>query len=281
MYMPTKSKVITYGLDGFFLLLGVWWITLQARGLTTSNENYHFNFAYAVMAAWGGVITLKNAKEWGGFKSLYGKAVIGLGLSLISFAVGGITWAYYNYGGFLPANFINPQTISDVPYPGWPDIGFGLFFPFALYGLWSLVSAVGFKFVWQTMRGKAILVLTPVIALLLTFFVFKNIRSLTLDNNAETLAVALNYYYTVGDAIIIGISAALLFLSKKFSGGKLTPAFTFITIGLIIQYIADFIFNYRTTQATYYNADVSDMLYAIGLYLLAVGGGMFTLKGKR
>ncbi|MDQ3098250.1 MAG: hypothetical protein M3Q44_00700 [bacterium] len=279
--MPTKSKTITYALDGFFLLLGLWWLTLQARGLTVSNENYHFNFAYALMAAWGGIVTLKNAKEWGGFNSLYGKAVIGFGLSLLSFAAGGITWAYYNYGGFLPANFISPQTISDVPYPGLPDLGFGLFFPFALFGLWSLVSAVGFKYVWQTARGKAILLLTPCFAILLTFLVYKGIRTLSLSTDAETLAVVLNYYYTVGDAIMIGISISLLFLAKKFSGGKLTSAFAFITIGLIVQYFADFIFNYRVSQETYFNADISDMLYATGLYLISVGGSMFTLKGKR
>ncbi len=279
--MPSKSKLVTYGLDGFFLLLGLWWLTLQARGLSNSNENYHFNFAYAIMAAWGGLLVIRNAKEWGGLKSLYGRSVIGFGLALISFAIGGLTWAYYNYGGFMPSNVFNPQPISDVPFPGWPDVGFGLFFPFCLWGLWSLVSAVGFKYLWQTTRGKALLILTPVLATAITFIVYKDIRPLAVSDNAAALAVALNYYYTIGDAIMIGISLSLLFLSKKFTGGKLTFAFAFITIGLAIEYIADFIFNYRTNRTTYYNADISDMLYATALYLIAVGGSMFTLKGKR
>ncbi len=279
--MPIKDKIRYYLLDVVFFLLGIWWLYLQAAGLTSSPQNYHFNFVYALMTIGGGVIILRNSREWGGLKSLYGKSLLGLGLALISFGIGGITWAYYNYGGFLPGNFIQPQTISNVPYPGLPDIGFGLFFPFALYGLWSLVRAVGFKYLWQTTRGKAILILTPFIAALITFLVFKDIRPLTVSGSAAVLAVILNYYYTIGDAVMIGISISLLFLSKKFTGGKLTPAFVFITIGLIVQYFADFLFNYRTSQAIYYNADISDMLYATGFYLISVGGSMFTLKGKR
>ncbi len=280
MYMPSKSKLSYYALDIFFLFLGMWWLTIQARGLTTGAENYHFNTAYAIMTALGGVIAIRNAKEWGGIKSLYGRTLIGVGLALISFAIGGIIWAYYNYGGLTLSNVLAPQPISDVPYPGWPDIGFGGFFPFCLFGLWSLVTAVGFKYVWQTNRGKLFLIVTPVVATVVTFLIFKDLRPLSFDGG-EALAVGLNYYYTVGDAIMIGISIALLFLSNKFGGGKLRPAVTFITLGLIVQYLADLIFNYRTSQETYYNADISDMLYATALYLIAVGGSMFTLRGKR
>lgn len=268
-------------MDGFFLLLGLWWLFTQARGLTDSVENYHFNTLYAVMAAWGGIITLRNAKEWGGFNSLYGKALVGFGLALISFSVGGLTWAYYNYGGLAPFNILNPTPISDVPFPGWPDVGFSLFFPFALYGLWSLVKAVGFRYVWQTTKGKLFLIISPIIATLFTFFLFKDLRLLSVTPDSEIVAVILNYYYTVGDAFMIGICISLLFISKKFGGGKLTTAFMFITLGIVIQYIADVIFNYRVVVETYYNADISDMLYASALYLIGVGGSMFTLKGKR
>jgi hypothetical protein len=275
-----KKNLLNWILDLSFIATGIWWITIFVRDINNI-ENYYFNLVYALITLLGGVIALINSKEWGGFKSLYGRALIGFGLSLIAWAFGGIVWAYYNFGGFTLDKFLNPQTISDVPAPGLPDLGFVLFFPFCLWGLICLLKATGFKYVWQTMRGKLLFTLTPIVATVITFIAYQNIRVLVASESTAMISVILNYYYNVSDAFMIGISIGLLFLAPKFSGGKLKNAFLLIVLGLIGQYLADFFFNIRIATGEYFNADFSDMLYAASLYLMSVGASMFTLRGRR
>jgi hypothetical protein len=274
------KRLLNRTLDISFIAISIWWVTIFARNINNT-ENYLFNLAYALLVLLGGIIAIINSKEWGSFTSLYGKALIGFGLSLIAWAIGGIIWAYYNFGGFTPDKFITPTPISDVPYPGLPDIGFGLFFPFCLFALICMLRAVGFKYVWQKVYGKLLFTLLPLAATLITFLVYQNIRALAVTEDLAVLGVVMNYYYNVSDAFMAGISISLLILSSKLSGGKLRGAVLLLAIGLIVQYLADFFFNLRVAQGTYFNADFTDMLYAGALYLISVGCSMFTLKGRK
>jgi hypothetical protein len=264
--MPKKLSALNVILDLGFLVLGVWWITITARALTDSSENYYFNLAYAVLGSYGGILAILKANEWGWWRSLYGKALISFGSAVIWWSIGGYIWAYYNLTG-----------ASEVPFPSNADhFGFAWFYPLTLLAMVFLVKGLGFKYAWsKSSFSKIALLAIPVAAVILTFLLYKDIRE-----EGSFLLNFYKYFYNIGGSLILAASLTILYLSKYFSSGKLRPAIICIVLGLIVQYVADVAFNYRANPqiALYYNADFTDMLYALSLYLVSAGSTLFTLK---
>lgn len=270
----------TFSIHAFFAIVTGIWVTLQYTGTKDGTFAYTYNALYALMAFYGGVCAIITAKEWGWYKSLYGKTIILIGCTAIAWSMGGFIWAFYNFGGFSISNFLNPQTIEDVPYPSWADLGFGLYFPFALVALITLARALGIKYILKDKKGKFILILVPILALVVTFFLYKDLRQLRLTDTEELITVLLNYYYNVGGAFIASLAFLIVYLSPHYNSGKLRFAIYLIAISVTFQYFADLFFTYRTYPGieTYYNGDFSDLLYSISLYTLSIGASKITVK---
>lgn len=264
--MKRSSSLLNWVLDIGFLSIGIWWVTITARNQTSGVENYYFNLAYAFLGTLGGIIAIAHSKEWGWWRSLYGKALISFGVAVAWWSLGGYIWAYYNFTGQ-----------SDIPFPSNADhFGFAWFYPLTFIGMVFLVKGLGFKYAWKKSKfGKIALIAIPILATFATFYIYKDIRV-----EGSSLLNFYKYFYNIGGSLALAASITILFLSKYFSGGKLRPAIVCIVLGVVIQYIADVTFTYRANPqiALYYNADYTDMLYATSLYLVSAGASLFTLK---
>lgn len=274
------SSIRLFTLHAFFAMLTGMWVALEYVKPGDGTFTYTYNFLYALLALYGGVCAFFTAKEWGGFKSLYGKTLIFLGITLVSWSVGGFIWAYYNFGGFTVNNFINPQTIDEAPYPSWADLGFGLYIPLALISLMTLAHAVGVKYIWKDHRGKIVLITVPVLATIVTFLMYKDLRQLQITDPGQFLQIFFNYYYTAGGAFIAALAGVIIYLSPQYQSGKLKYAIYLVAFGVTMQYVADFVFTYRTYPGieSYYNADISDFLYSLSLYAVAIGANKISIK---
>ena len=76
--------------------------------------------------------------------------------------------------------------------------------------------------------------------------------------------------YSVGDAIIFTIALAIFGLSWKHLGGRFKYPILTILAGFGVMYIADTVFNYRSLNNTYYNGDISDILYLASIIILCI-----------
>src|SRR3989344_1295996 len=238
--------VTLFALGGIVL---AWWIYLQSFSTHQTTLNFLFNGGYGLLYLLGAVVGLRGAFKFSLDKA-EGKGFLFLGLSLLFYAIGQYIWLYYNL-----------VLLVDSPFPSLADIPFTLFYPFAAFGLWELLktfeSVVSPRMIWE---GVAILALSAG----LTFFVF---NKPDLSPNTSLIERFFNIAYPLGDTLLI----TLALVSLRIYVGKIYAGFRILIVGLTIETVADFIFLSRSGSGTYWNGDLSDLLYSVGAFLITLG----------
>ena len=138
--------------------------------------------------------------------------------------------------------------------------------------MYSLSQATGAKFSLRRLRGRVLLIVLPIIAAIASYyFLFVIARNSSFEVEGGLLKIFLDFYYPIGDWVILTLSFLLFGLSFKYLGGKFKwPVFITI-LGFIVMFLADFSFSYTTTVGTYYNGNISDLLFAIALFVISFG----------
>ena len=85
-----------------FVLLSVFWLLLQTpffNGQMIFGHSYQkfFGAIYGLVALWGGVWGIIFSKEWGGTRSLIGKAMIVFSIGLFAQEFGQASYSYIDY----------------------------------------------------------------------------------------------------------------------------------------------------------------------------------------
>lgn len=256
-----KINKYTSFLWGFFVLILIYWIGIQASGITDLPINLLFSFSTAVLAFAGGVMGLIISQHWGGRKSSVGKAVLMMSLGTTSWSLGNFVWSFYNF-------VLN----TEMPYPSLADLGYTLAVPLWAIGVFYLSQATGAKFSLRRTKGRLLLVVLPVIAAALSYyFLFGIARNYSMPIEGGLLKIFLDFYYPIGDWVILTMSLLLFGLSVKYLGGRFRfPVFTLL-IGFVIMFFADFLFSYTTTVGTYYNGNLPDLLFAVAMFTISYG----------
>jgi hypothetical protein len=247
---------------------GISFLTVFTGFKHTQTYGYIFNFAYSLIPLFAGVYGFKISKRWGMFKSSLGKAIINLSISLFFWALGELIWAYYNF-------FLN----SNVPYPSWADVAYVLTYPFLAAGLIYLGQAMYMKLGLRKLRGKLFVIILPIAVVASSWYFLVDIaRGGSITSGGGILTVFFDVAYPTGDALILAI-AFLIFGFSFFSlGGRYKWPIFFTLAGVLLEYIADFVFSYTTTINSYYNGNWGDLIYLISLVVISLGVTTFDLS---
>lgn len=258
MNTNTSQKVSVVSL----IALVVFWAVLFFTGTTAGFYNYLYSFLFGLIPFFSGIVAMKGARMWGGFKTAIGKAVFFIGFGIFLWGCGENIWSYYNFFMGVPA-----------PYPSLADLGFAPSIFFYGLGAFYLSKVTGAKFGLRNVYAKIFLVAAPLILLILSYYALVIVaRGGVLVTAGESLLKAiLDIAYPFGDFVGVALAAVISGLSFRYMGGRYTLDIVAILLGLTVMTAADFIFSYTTTVGTYYNGNLGDLMLTVGLFLLSFG----------
>lgn len=220
----------------------IWNISLYFLPSHTTTANYLYNVGYACLYFIGAVVGIR-ASLTVSTKSSLGKTLLYLALGNAGYGMGLVTWAYYNVIARI-----------EVPFPSLADFFFLFcFIPCMAIGLIHLLRIYGIATIKQYIRWG--IVIFGICGLIILGFIMKP----DVSRDLPILTRAFNIAYPLGDTLLL-TGAILALLS---GGGKLSRGILILTIGYVFQVSADFVFAYRTTAETYWNGDISDLLFTI------------------
>jgi hypothetical protein len=232
----------------FFALLG-WHLILFFTNQTTTQWNYLFNTAYALLYFSAGVVGLFGVKLHG-IKSAVGREVFAIALGMFGFSIGLFIWSYYNIIAKV-----------GVPFPSIADFFFVLYIPFIGYGIINLLGIFGLFYSKRIMYES--LTVFILVAILIVFLG----NPPDLSTQLPLLTKALNVFYLLGDTFLVTLGVMLIRLTQ----GRINSSFFFFIGALLVMACADLLFSYRTGTGIYWNGDISDLLYAFAGFLFSMG----------
>jgi len=218
----------------------------------------YFGVFYGVIALWGGVWGLIIAREWGGFRSLLGRAIVMFSLGLFAQEFGQCAYTFYIFILHI-----------DVPYPSIGDIGFFATIPFYIYGAYLLARVAGVKISMSSYKSKLQAILIPAIMLLIAYGLFITHYTFASIDLSKPLQTFLNFGYPFGQAIYISIGILTYSLTRNILGGIMRPVILFLIIAFGAQFLADYAFIFFSDK--YYPGSILDYFYAIAYFLMAFG----------
>lgn len=224
-----------------------------------------YGYTYGLMALFGAIVGFSTFTKWGGFKSLLGKAIFMLSMGLLFQEIGQLFYTYY----------IEIIKI-DVPYPSLGDIGFFGSVIFYLVGAIYLyrVSGAQFSLKPQNVNGfiqaLSISIITPILLLGGSYFIFLNGYSPTFGSITNDLKTLLDFGYPLFQALYLSIVLITLVLAKNRLGGYIKKSIIFLGLALFIQYLADFMFLYLASRQTWVSGGLNDLVYLCAYFLMTV-----------
>lgn len=255
-------------LIGYLLQNVIFWVGIQFSNITDLPINLLYSFSNGFLGTVAGVMGILISKHWGGSKSAVGKAVLLISLGTTSWGLGTLIWSFYNFVLHIP-----------VPYPSWADLGYVLAVPFWTIGVFYLSKATGAKFSLRQLRGRLMLILLPLLAAVASYyFLYVIARESSFVVEGGLLKIFLDFYYPLGDWVILTFAFLIFGLSLQYLGGRFRWPVMTIILGFIFMFISDFTFSYTTTVESYYNGHLADLLFTVAIFVISLGVAGFYTK---
>lgn len=246
-----------------FVLLTFYWLYISYLGFSDNDHVLYFTLIYPMIAVIGGVAGLVYGQKWGGFKSALGKSISLLSLGLLAQFLGQLLYNYYVV--FLGV---------EVPYPSIGDISYFASVLLYLAGVWHLALVGGVRLTFTSLKGRILAIIVPLAMLCLSYYLLLS------DYDFESSGVSLiflDFGFPVGQALFVSLALLVLLTSKNILAGIMRPAIILLTIALVAQFIADFLFSYLYSSG--HDVYMLDYLYAAAYFLMAFAlvsiGNMF------
>lgn len=230
-----------------------------------------YSDSYWLVAVVGVICGLLVAKQWGGLKSVFGRALLLFTFGLAAQLFGQVTYSYYALVKHIEA-----------PYPSIGDIGFFGSILFYTAGVFVLSKAIGVRFKAAPAHEKLVAIAIPAVLLLSSWALF--LKDYEFEG-MPALTIFLDFGYPLGQATYISLALLAYILSRRSLGGTMKNKVLLILFALFVQYVADFLFLYRFSREQWYAGDVSDLLYQAAylfmtLALLQIGSVARKLRAK-
>ncbi len=179
-----------------------------------------------------------------------------LGLGALSWGLGQAAWTYYEL-------FVG----QDAPFPGPPDIGFFLCYPFLIAGVFLLFGSIPkegrFRLVFDS------IVTVSGVAILSWYFILQHLWT---ASDVSPLAKFLGMCYPCGDLIVL--FGAMVLISGSYGDKGLRESVAFLTGGIIMIAAADAGYAFYTLNQTYHTGMWTDSFWSFGWLLF---GGAFAV----
>ena len=244
-----------------YVATAVFWALLTIyTGHTSNRAGLYLQIILFIIPFLGALAGFINSRLWGGLKSAIGKAIIFISLGTLTWSIVMLAWNYYIFVAKV-----------EVPYPSWADAAFILSWPLWAIGVLFLAKAKGVKFALRQAKGKVLLFIVPLIAIVASYYLLVEVARdgvIELDvSNAWKLFFDL--FYPIGSAVILTIALTFFSLSRDFLGGRYKAPVIILIVAFLVNYLSDFVFSYTTTNGTYFNGHFVDFLFLTAMYLLA------------
>lgn len=240
------------------LLLTVWWILSPIVQKSLGGRFFgDFPSIYVFMSFWGGLWGLAIAQNWGGLRSVTGKAITMFSSGLFAQVFGQLAYAYFSFYKHI-----------DVPYPSIGDIGYFGSIPLYILGILFLAKASGVKIGLNSFKNKIQAVLIPAGILILGYFLF--LQGYKFDWS-DPIKIFLDFGYPLGQAIYISFAILTYLLSRGVLGGIMKSRILFILFALCIQFLSDYTFLYQSSRGIWKVGEINDYMYLIAYFLMTLG----------
>lgn len=251
---PRSSRLIIIAIC-MFSFFTIWWIFLQ---LFVDKKNIFypiFTSIYWIVALYGGIYGLQTSRNWGGLKTLMGKAIFMFSLGLFAQVFGQIVYSYYS----------NIQHV--VPYPSIGDIGYFTTIPLYIYGAYLLAKSSGIKVNLQSFKEKILAFIIPVVMLIIGYILFLQDYKFNWD---EPIKIFLDFIYPLGDAFYVSIAIIIFIFSRDILDGIMRSKALLLLVALAIQFFADYSFLYQSHFGNYYQGDFVDYIYLVAYFFMTL-----------
>lgn len=249
-------------LVGMYFFTVIWWVTIAARGLRDTTENYLLGIPFMIIPFFGGVAAVIKHYRGRKLEKHMSFAVVCLALGLISWGVGSGIYMYYNL-------------ILDVavPYPSWAELGYGSCYLWWIIGLWNLIHSLNLRNQANTLLRKMMFFIIPSGLAMLSYYLLIVIAKRgAVFVPGWNWKVFIDFAYPFADTVIVLLLAFLLFaITFKNIDRKFVLPIAFLIVGFIMNYCADFIFSYTTNNDTYYVGHWLEILFPLALTTIGIG----------
>jgi hypothetical protein len=258
MWESIKRDKLSWVAIVSFTIFLLGWILLFLSGSKTGTLNYLFAAtAGPFMSLFGGVIGLLASRQWGGWKSIMGKAAIFLSLGLLAEFLGQVVFSAYNI--FFQV---------EIPYPSLADIGYFGNIPLYLIGIILLARAAGANLNLRSVFSKFQVILFPLTMLIFSYVIFlKNYDFAA----SSPLTVFLDFGYPLGQSTYVSLALLTYSLSQKTLGGIMRSRILLLLSAFLVQYLSDFNFLFQNARGTWYNGGYGDLLYVLAYFFMTLG----------
>ena len=248
---------------GMFFALVYWWVVLNLTKSVGNINNYSWVILLTLIPIIGGINGIFISRSWGGWKSILGRGIMLLSLGLIGWGLGDLVWSFYTI-----------VLKVEVPYPSLADVGFFSIVPFWFTGMIYIARAGGAKFGLREKKGKAFVILVPLIVFVISYFLLLKGKAIS----SSFLTAFFDVGYPLGDMLTASAALSALVLMSKFLGGSMRLPILVLIVGFIFQYSADLFFSYASGAGTYYNGDWIDLLYLTAQFTVSAGVALMAAK---
>lgn len=241
---------------GFFLLYVLFWILLNYTQLLPESAHDYYTDSYGLSALLGSLIGFTVSKQWGGYKSYFGLAVLMLSLGLCMQFLGQASYAIYHYVFHV-----------ENPYPSFGEIFYFGSIPVYIFGILKLARAVGASRGLTSWANKLALLLIP---LGLFGFVYVTFLKGYEIYDPSKIVIFLDFGYPIGQSIYVAVAVLTLLFARLNLGGKLRTPVLVLLGAFVVQYFADLVYSIRTVNETWTPAGISDLFYLISYFFMGV-----------
>jgi len=209
------------------------------------------NLLFPATAGMAAIFSFLTLKRYGwNKKAAFFKIWLGFSLGILLWFLGELTWAVYVL--YLDAN----------PYPSLAD-GFylgGYLFLFLALTLFFKMFHSGFS---KPMLGKTALA-TGALALIVAHLLVLPVAA----SSDDAVTLALDVAYPSLDILLFFFAFAILLI---FFRGKVGKAWFFLTLGVILNVVADLLFSYAELRGFYYEGHPFELFWLWGYVAFLLG----------
>ncbi|MEI8232831.1 MAG: hypothetical protein WCG44_03740 [bacterium] len=211
-----------------------------------THYNYFYNVSFGLFYLLGFIGCVKLMKECATHRLIH----LTLGLGSLSYFIAQVIWFIYNV--FLETN---------APYPGIADffyLGFYL-----LVGVGGLLTMRSIKIQFSISKVFEIVLIASIFFLI----IYSYIQSTSSQESVSFLTQMFNLLYPALDAILISLTLAAI----RSHLGSLQPLLLFFMGSFILLGFGDTLFAYQDASLTYWNGNISDVIFMISGFLFVSG----------
>lgn len=232
----------------FFIAISGWWLVNSFSEPNVQNDI--IALLYPLVSLWGGVWGLLIARQWGGTKSILGRAFAAFSIGLLGQSFGQLTYMIDMY----------VLNVNPPPYPSVADIGFFSTGIFYAYGAVELARAAGVKLSLKSYKGQAMAIVIPILWAVFSYIFF--LRGYEFDWQ-QPITIILDLISPVIDGAYLSLAILVYLLSRKFLGGMMKWPVLILLIAIAAEAVSDYTYIYLSTynEAALYQGSFNDFMY--------------------